>query len=237
MKRVQLALFFAALGAYVMLAMVSPQHAHAASIDSTFLTSSTGTNEIAIGDTIQFEVNLTLDLGVEYNTVLWRIAGDAYGMAANPIHDTSWPMVAHNVTNWSWHYSPAGGGRVDFGANQPIAPADYSSVLVNRPPPVPTIVGLGWFGAIRTGTGQPSLVGTVTITADESGTFQGGGLFVARVDGFCSAGSCPDPVVNPGEFVVLPSDPGPPTTAVPEPTAALLFAAGGLVFALRIRGT
>ena len=58
-------------------AMAIPYVALASSIESTFLTSSTGTAQIDVGDTIQFEVTITTNPNQNYTTLIWSLTGDA----------------------------------------------------------------------------------------------------------------------------------------------------------------
>ena len=48
-----------------------PLASNAASISSTFLSSTTGTSNIEIGDSIKFEVTITTTAGRLYDQMLW----------------------------------------------------------------------------------------------------------------------------------------------------------------------
>jgi len=197
-----------ALSAFALL-MTLPLVSSAASVSNSFLSSTSGTASIAVSDTIQFEVTIGTDAGVNYNTILWSITGDA-GAAVGSTAGSSWAGVSNIVTNWAWHFTPAGGGKVKMGTNgriSPSAPAIPTPDRVSGP--------YGFFGTSKTGDGVPALVGTVTIHADTVGTFAGGGFQYPGVDGFLGSGGGGVVPVSGGAF-----------TVVPEPGSALLMAAG-----------
>ncbi len=198
-----------ALSAFA-LAMAFPLVGSAASVTNSFLTSSTGNaNDLSVSDTIQFEVTIETDAGVNITTLFWSLTGDASD-AVTSTAGSGWANVDNMVTNWAWHYTPSGGGNVKMGTNGRIPPAA---------PPIPTpdrVSGAyGFFGISKTGDGNPALVGTVTIHADATGAFQGGAFQFPGVDGFFgSGGGGAAPVIG-GEF-----------TVVPEPGTALLMFLG-----------
>ena len=198
-----------ALSAFA-LVMAFPLVSSAASVTNSFVTSSTGSAAISVSDTIQFEVTILADLGVNYDTIVWSTTGDATG-AIGSTAGSGWAGVANVVTNWAWHYTPAGGSKVDMGTNGRIGPL---------PPALPTPdrvsggYGFGGVGA-KTGNGAPSLVGTVTIHADTVGTFEGGGFQDPGVDGFLGSGGGGSVPFSGGDF-----------TVIPEPGTALLMGAG-----------
>jgi len=164
-----------------------------------------------VSDTIQFEVTITTDAGVDYNTVLWSLTGDA-GAAVGSTLGSGWAGVSNIVTNWAWHYTPAGGGKVKMGTNGRLVPG--------LPAPLPTpdrVSGVyGFFGTSKTGDGIPALVGTVTIHGDTFGTYTGGGFQYPGVDGFFGSGGGGTVPVSGGAFTVI----------TPEPNTALLLSLG-----------
>jgi hypothetical protein len=195
-----------ALGAFALM-MALPLVSSAGSLANTFLSSSSTTDTIGLGDTIQFEITLTTDAGVDYNAFAFSLTGDlasALGSAA-----PAWAGVANLVTNFDWHYTA--GGKVKFGTNGRIGPAA-------EPFPTPAKVAgpFGFFGQSgRTGDGVASLMGTVTITADTAGTYVGGGIQYPGVDGFGGTAGSGVHAVSGGSF-----------TVVPEPGTALLMVLG-----------
>ncbi|MDP6978201.1 MAG: PEP-CTERM sorting domain-containing protein, partial [Myxococcota bacterium] len=118
-----------------------------------------------------------------------------------------------------WHYTPAGGGKVKMGTNGRLLP-----VAEPLPPPGRVAGAYGFFGTSKTGDGNPALVGTVTIQADATGAFHGGGFQMPGVDGFLGSSATGLATVIGGQF-----------TVVPEPGTALLLGAGlsGLAIAGR----
>ena len=179
--------------------------ATAATIENRFKDSSPGFEFIPSipGEWIQFEVIVTLDEGRNYDTVIWSLSGD--GASAQPPGATlanGWAGVAQTVNNWEWHYTPAGGGKVDMGTNGRISPL---------PPAVPVgdrvAGGYGFAGLSKTGDGTPSLVGTVTIRTHVIGGFLGGAIQYEGVDGFLGSAGADDVTIIGGQYTVTP-EPG-----------------------------
>ena len=175
------------------------------SLTSTFLTSTSMTTNIEVGDTIQFEVTVTTISGQDYNAVLWSLTGDATA-AATTTKELGWANVSHNVTNWAWNYSPSGSGMVKIGTNGTITP--FAPPLTT-PDRVAGYYGFlaGVNGSIsKTGDGTPALVGTVTITADTVGSsFRAGAFQIPGFDGFLDGIGINDPpTVTLGTFTVIP---------------------------------
>ena len=203
-----------ALGAFA-LVMALPLVSSAASIVSTFSTSSTGTSAIAIGDTIQFEITLTVDANVD--TLFFSTTGDVTGAlaSANP----TWVGVAHEASNWEWHYtsgnpSVTGGTQIKFDTNGRILPVTGGVQILNG------VSGShGFFGVSKTGANLGSMVGTVTVTADANGVYQGGGFIFPGLDGIFGSGGDLNPTVTTAAFTVVPE----PGTAV-----LMLLGLGGL---------
>jgi hypothetical protein len=209
----------------MIISMSMPSASSASSVDTRFLTSSTGTSSIGIGDTIQFEVSVTADIGRQYSTLFWTLSGDADSVIDPLTPANGWPGVANNVLGWEWNYAP-GTRNVNFSTASRNTPANYTQIGVNQanPIPAPGIIGLGYFAQPSTGSGIPSLVGTVTIAANTTGQFQGGAFYVAGLDGFFDAGSGSEDLgatYNSAIYLVN----------VPEPGTAQLIALGMLALA------
>lgn len=194
----------------IALALTSPLVSAASSITNTFLTSSTGTSLIAVGNTIQFEVTVELNAAQAYLAALWTLSGDtasAIGSSAG----SGWAGVDNIVSDWDWYYSTisgAGGTEVRIG--------EISFVPFAPSVPAPDrVTGLYGFLESETGDGIPSMVGTVTITADASGLFTGGGYLQPGVGAFGNSTVLDFVTINGGQF-----------TVVPEPSTALLLILG-----------
>lgn len=202
-----------ALSAFA-LVMALPLVGNAASVTNAFVGSTSGTATIEVSDTIQFEVTITTDAGVNYTTILWSTTGDA-DSALLTTQGAGWPGVDNVVTQWEWHYttgnpSVTGGSQVKMGTNGRFTPG-----VIPAPPPDRVVGPFGFFGASKTGDGTPSLVGTVTIHADAAGVYEGGGFQYPGVDTFAGSGGGGVVPYSGGDF-----------TVVPEPGTALLMALG-----------
>jgi hypothetical protein len=201
-----------ALGAFA-LVMALPLVSSAATIVSNFSSSSTGTSAIAVGDTIQFEVSVLVDAGINVNVLFFGVTGDVVGALAssNPV----WAGTSHVASNWEWHYTVA--NKVKFDTNGTIAPAPPAIAGPNGV--LPVVGSYGFFGISKTGQGVGSMVGTVTVTASANGVFEGGGFIYPGLDGiFGSAGDLGTTVTT-AAFTVVPE----PGTAV-----LMLLGLGGL---------
>ena len=203
-----------ALSAFA-LVMALPLVSSASSITNTFLSSTSGTAQIDIGDTIVFEVSITLNTAQKYTTVFFTLSGDH--ATANG-ESVPFAATAHNVTSWAWHYTKGagtGGSKVNFSTTQRQTPGASGEAL---PPPGP-VTGIYGFLADATGSGTTSMVGTVTIVADTNGEYVGGGYIQPFVAAFEAGPGLPDTVtINGGDFTV--------GTVVPEPGTALLMMLG-----------
>ena len=190
------------------LIMTLPLVSSAVSIENNFLTSSTGTDFIIVGDTIQFEVILFIDSGFDVDTMLFTLSGDRDAAPGSSL-ESGWAGVDNLVSAWSWHYTGAG-GKVKFGTNGRIVPNDEPFSVPDK------VTGpYGFFGSLRTGDGVPSMVGTVTITAGALGSFSSGAYLQTGVGTIALAGSPYSVTVSGGDF-----------TVVPEPGTALLMLLG-----------
>ncbi len=194
------------------LRMALPLVSSAGSITSVFAGSTTGTTTIFVGNTISFDVYLTLDAGVTYNGMSFSVTGDEVGgLASNA--GIGWAGVANQVTNWSWNFSTIVSTQVDF-----TGVFGFASPLVNpSAPPTPGLIGQVALGAFS-GLGNSVLVGTVTIVADTAGTFGGGAIMHNQYDtGSWQTAAGADLVsFTTSSFSVL----------VPEPGTALLIVLG-----------
>lgn len=166
-------------------------------LTSTFLTSTSGISTIGIGDTIQFEVAVTTQAGRSYDAMSFSLTGDATG---NEGATAPWAGVENAVTAWSWNYK-AGTTDVNFSTDDVIPPTDNSALTT-----LPVSVSIGWgaFGFTRTGSGIPSIVGTVTITADTPGVYEGGAFFLTGLDAFFGDGVADSVTISTGAFSVVP---------------------------------
>jgi cysteine-rich repeat protein len=162
------------------LMMALPPIGSATDLTSTFLASTTGTTTIDIGDSIQFEVSMTTDVAQPYDTMFWSLSGDAdAAVASTPA--SGWAGVANNVTGWAWNYSL--GGMVEFGTDGLVNVIQF--VPLSPPGRVSGNYGMFTLPA-KIGDGTTALVGTLTITADAYGVWQGGAIQYPGVDGFLS---------------------------------------------------
>lgn len=176
----------------------------ASAITSRFLSSSTDTSTIGIGDKIKLEVSITLNRDENYNTIVWSLSGDVNGVEDARTPGDGWPGVANNVTNWEWNYLPRT-KLVLPSTDTAVEPAEYLEFDANlrNPIPAPGVIGLGFFGQNRTGTGTPSVVGTVTIRANTLGKFEGGAFCIPGLDGlFGSSGEDETAKYNTALFTV-----------------------------------
>jgi hypothetical protein len=191
----------------------------AASISSEFVSSSTGTSVIAVGDTIKFEITLTVD-AVNVNAMFFGVTGDVTGAlaSANP----AWAGTANVASNWEWHYTTGalgatGGSTVKFDTDGRILPAPAAIAGPNGV--LPVIGSYGFFGISKTGANTGSMVGTVTITADANGVYAGGAFIYPGLDGIFGSQGEVATTVSTAAFTVVPE----PGTAV-----LMLLGLGGL---------
>ncbi len=200
-----------AVGAFA-LVMALPLVSSAGSILSTFAGSTTGNSTIVVGDTISFDVFMTLSSGVSYIGMSFAVTGDEIGgLASNA--GIGWAGVANQVTNWSWNFTTLVPTQVDFtgafGLAQPLTNPNS--------PPSPVLLGQVALGSFS-GLGISVLVGTVTIAADTLGTFGGGAIMHNQpvTDSWQTAAAGADPV----SFTTA------SFTVIPEPGTALLMVLG-----------
>ncbi len=219
--------------------------------DHEFAGSSTGTSVVSVGDTISFEAFITIEEFTELSNVAVSFTGDIETALATerpcPLGppDDCFVGTAHNVTQWLYadtsasRYDSVGVRRregprfeswVDSGGNPGLALGSpvfqgFMALMGNIPQ-----------GSFYEGTGKRSLMGTVTITANQAGSFDAGVLVYPGVTGVYNFVGGSEVVeipsmVNPGEFGVI----GFTVLPVPEPGTALLVSFGLLGIALRTR--
>jgi hypothetical protein len=203
-----------ALSAFALI-LTLPLVSSAGTVESLFLSSDSGTSTISIGQNIQFEVSVTLTSGFDIDTFFFSLSGDAttaaaLGAGAGPV----WAGVQGLVANWEWNYklqnNGLGTGDVVMGTNGRIAPA-FTQTLGT-----PVLIQNGFFGESgRTGTGVTNILGTVTITANGAGTFQGGGFEILGLDTMAGPAGADTYISNTATY-----------TVVPEPGTALLMILG-----------
>jgi hypothetical protein len=199
------------------LVFATPLVSSASSITNSFLTSSTGTAQIDISDTIQFEVTITLNASQGYQAVLWTLSGDIQGA----LPDSN--AADHSVTNWDWHYVKANGAaggskyNIGFGLDNRLTPVATDGTAAPPGTSTPVSALWGYLGNAQVADGNPAMIGTVTIHADTNGVYQAGGYIQPGV-GLFSDGVTPDTVtISGGNFTV---------GVVPEPGTALLLLLG-----------
>jgi hypothetical protein len=175
-----------------------PNPVAGASLTSTFLTSTTGTSTIGVGDTIEFEVALTSTVDFNYDTMIFSITGDAAGNEGTT--SPTFPGVDQNVAAWAWNYK-AGTTDVKFSTDGVIPPADNSALNMF---PAPVGIAFGFFAENRTGNGATNVIGTVTITPDTVGAYQGGAFFINGLDVFTGMDGDDTVEINTGAYTVVP---------------------------------
>jgi hypothetical protein len=193
------------------LMMAIPLASQAMTLTNAFLTSSTGSAVIGVNDTIQFEVTITLDTGFHIQAGSFTLAGDI-GAALGSTLGSGWAGVSNLTTGWDWNYKDGGSGLVKFPTNSTITPlpagnpAGPSRIVANS---------YGFFGTNLTANNQVRVIGTVTVTATNTGSFLGGAYMVPLGDFFGGTdGNLNAPIA------------GASFTVVPEPGTALLMLLG-----------
>lgn len=205
----------AAVGAFALL-MALPLASSAGTITSIFAGSSSisgGANDLVVGDTISFDVFLTLDAGVGYTALAFTATGDGVATLAAPTN--AWAGVANQVTAWSFN--------TQFGTFVDTTGDPSSAGFLGHQPvgsvPSPALGGLVIGPGAVTGLGASMLIGTVTIAANTLGTFDGGAVLwntAQLVDGFVLSSGGADTVTTITSSF----------TVIPEPGTALLMVLG-----------
>lgn len=207
--------------------------------ESTFLSSSSGSTSIGVGETISFEQWITIEAGVQVSSVALVLSGDLAGVASSPLplcsHDSVCASgVAGLVTGWDYADSPGPRSR-NVGVNRASGPMDelwlegpgQPGLAFGNPAYLPFVALFSTNRATRyDGNGIRSLMGTVTMTANTTGNFNAGAVVVDRVVGAFGYNANP----RPGEFEYF--DLGATVIGAsysvhaPEPGTGLLMAAG-----------
>lgn len=207
--------------------------------DSTFVSSTSGTNSIGIGDSISFEQWITIDAGVQVSSVALVVTGDLTGALSTPNPFCSDDSgcgynAAGQVTGWAYADAP-GARSLNVGVSRVSGPMDElwlegpgrPGFALGNATHLPFINLFKTNGITRyDGNGIRSLMGTVTVTANQTGSFESGAVVKSGIVGAFgfSAGSGFEPdeypdlstAVNGGSYIVH----------APEPGTAVLTAMG-----------
>jgi hypothetical protein len=164
----------------LMTAFPLASQAQTMSIDNTFVASTTGNSTIAVGDTIQFEVSVTVE--AEFNLLIgtMSLAGDITSTLDSNLA-SDWAGVENEVTGWEWNFvSP---GEVKYPSTGTMTPA---FVVYPAGPGRKLASQYGFFpeGEGQTSDGSTRVLGWVTITATTPGDFLGGAFMYPLVDIF-----------------------------------------------------
>lgn len=200
-----------ALSAFALILML-PLVSSAGTLTSSFLGSTSGTSSLGFGDTITLEVSVNFDNAVALDTFFFSLSGDVTTATALGNVGQPWAGVASTVSNWQWNYK-AGKGSVQFGTTgvANITPAPSQPGIGT-----PVLIGNGFFGiAGAFGDGTTRVIGTVTITTNQAGAFQGGGFAIAGLD--TMEGLTIQQPFNVASFGY---------TVIPEPGTAILMVLG-----------
>jgi hypothetical protein len=200
-----------ALSAFALI-LTLPLVSSAGTMTSTFLTSTSGTSDLGIGDTIQLEVAFQSTLNFSYTTFVFSLGGDATAArAGGPSAGPVWAGVQGTVDNWEWNYKAGGNNTVKFATNGVILPAAQQPGIGT-----PVLIGNGFFGQSGlTGNGANSTLGTVTITASAAGSFEGGAFEIVGLDTMEGTSGAEPFISNTFGYSVI-----------PEPGTAILMVLG-----------
>lgn len=198
-------------------AFVPPVMASAATISSTFKSSSSVTeSKINVRDTITPEVTVLVPTDSELNTGRLSTAGDSNN-ATNRSVSNRWPGVRNIVFNWERHdsigsLSATGGSKVKFGENRRLVPQPTNE------PAGPSrrrshVYGVLSGATVKTGDGIRALVGTITITADYPGALEAGAYLHPQVDLWRYEGLDIVASFSGASFTVVGDPPGDPAIA------------------------
>ena len=194
------------------LMMAFPLASQAMTLTNAFVGSSTGNSVLAIGDTIQYEVTMNIDSGWHAVIGGMSLAGDINAALGSTLA-SGWAGAANPVTAWEWNLKEGTSNQVKYPTNGTMTtaaitnPAGPERVLANT---------YGFFGEVnKFGNGTDKVLGTVTITATQNGTFLGG-AFMFPLGDFISGttGDAFAPIA------------GASFTVIPEPGTALLMLLG-----------
>jgi len=199
-----------ALSAFALI-LTLPLVSSAGTVSSAFLSSTTGTSTILVGDTITFEISITTISGANYGVWTMSLGGDQAGALAVPnTSGPTWAGVDQQVAAFDWNYKSGGSKSVKFATNGLIAPTIQTSplgfgVLSNN----------GWNSQNVTGNGNTSIIGTVTILVNTAGSYTGGGFEIGGLDAFFGTAGSEIYISNTAAYSV-----------VPEPGTAVLMVLG-----------
>jgi hypothetical protein len=236
--------------------LVAPGASATALFEHSFVSSSTGSNFIKVGDTISFESFITIAAGTPVSSVSLDYTGDidtalATEHPCEPDRDPCFAATANYVSGWEYastastRFESIGVARVLGPSRELWIDSQVDGVGIGDPVflAFSALMGNLELGSFYEGTGQQSLIGTVTVTATHAGQFNAGALIYPGVTGVYNAVSRTgagseigdiESTVMPmsfiaGGFTVL-------TTPVPEPSTALLVASGLVGVCVSARG-
>jgi hypothetical protein len=198
-----------ALSAFALI-LTLPLVSSAGTVSSTFLSSTSGTSTILVGDTISFEISITTITGANYGAWTMSVGGDQGNALSVPnTSGPTWAGVDQQVVAFEWNYKSGGSNKVKFATNSTIAP----NVQTN-PLGFGVLSNNGWNSQNVTGNGNINVIGTVTILANTAGSYSGGGFEIPGLDAFFGTAGSEVYFSNTAAYVV------------PEPGTAVLMVLG-----------
>lgn len=248
----------AVLAASSVVLLVAPIASATALFEHSFVSSSTGSNFIKVGDTISFESFITIAAGTAVSGVSIAYTGDidtalATGHPCPPGgQDPCFAATANYVSGWEYastattRFESIGVANVQGPSRELWFDGEFEhGINVGDPVfhAISALMGSLNLGSFYEGTGRKSLIGTVTVTATHAGQFNAGALIYPGITGVYNAVSSTgvgieieeiESTVTPTSFVAG----GFTVTAVPvpEPSTALLVASGLVGGCISARG-